>query len=85
MKYLFEDEKIFKSRRISLGVEKNTGVFYISCPFTTANRMMDYEKYFSLTPEEYTLFLSDEAAAEAFASTCLTGQMEHRLIHPVDS
>lgn len=85
MKYLFDDKKTFKSQRISLGVERNTGAFYISCPFTTANRTMDYEKYFSLTLEEYTLFSSDEAAAVAFADTCLKGQMEYRLIHPFDS
>lgn len=82
MKHLFEDKKIFPNDRISLGIENKTGAFYISCQFTTANRTMDYEKYFSLTPEEYALFVSDEAAAKEFASKCLMGQMDSRLMHP---
>jgi hypothetical protein len=84
MKYQFEDKVIFASSRISLGVEKNSGTFYISCSFTTANRTVDYDKYFSLTLEEYTQLTSNEVAAEAFASQCLMGKMDNRLIFPID-
>lgn len=84
MNLLFEDAKVIPSSRLSLGREKNTGTFYIACPFITANRMLDYEKYFTLTSVEYSLFLNDEAAAIAFAAKCLLGEMDHRLLHPVD-
>ncbi len=82
MNYQFEDRKIFPNSRISIGIERNTNVFYISCPFITSNRMVDYEKYFSITEDEYSFFLSDEVAAKEFGSKCLTGQMDSRLIYP---
>lgn len=85
MNFLFEETKVIPSSRLSLGIEKNTETFYIACPFITANRMLDYEKYFTLTPVEYSLLLNDEAAAIAFAAKCLLGKMDHRLLHPVNS
>ena len=82
---MFDDAKVIHSSRISLGIEKSTGAFYIACSYVTANRMLDYEKYFTLTPNEYSLLLHDDAAAEAFAEKCLLGQMEHRLLHPLSN
>ncbi len=83
MKFQFEDKQVIRQSRISLGVEKNSGIFYISCPFITSNRLVDYEKYFKLTPDEYALFLMDVAAAEAFSAKCTLGQMDDRLLYPV--
>jgi hypothetical protein len=82
MNHIFEDEKLFPGSRIALGVDRTTGTFYVSCPFTTPNRMVDFEKYFSLTRDEYAILISDETAAKDFVSKCLMGQMDARLIHP---
>lgn len=74
----FVKEKVFRELRLSLGDDRQTGAKFLSIP--VSNRMVDYEEYYRLSPDEYETFLSDEPAAVAFANACSRQEHDDRLI-----
>ena len=74
----FEDTKVDREGRLSLGTDRETGDSYLSIP--VANRMVDYEEYYRLSRAEYDRFLEDPAAARAFADEARARRHDDRLI-----
>ncbi len=73
----FDDMMISQEEQFSLGVERATGVHYISV--SVAAQMVDYEEYFELTEEEFFLLLDDPDAGQALARRCREGLEDARL------
>jgi hypothetical protein len=76
----FTDAAFSAEKRCALGVDRTTGTLYLSIP--VSNRVVDYEEYYRLTPEEYEAYLADPALAFAFAERCRGQEVDDRLIVP---
>ncbi len=76
----FNDTFISRSERFSLGIEEDSGRYYLSLPVSQPR--VDYEAFYVLSAEEYQLFLSDAAACAAFLAHCQAGECEARRIKP---
>ncbi len=74
----FQDEKVFREQRFSIGTDSRTGDPYLSIP--VKNTLVDYEEYYQLTLDEHQRFLADMAAATAFAEECRHRLHDARLI-----
>jgi hypothetical protein len=74
----FEDTYFSKEDRYSLGIESESGRYYVSIP--VSNGIVDYEEYYEITPNEYHLFLSDKAAAVEFVESCRKHERDDLLI-----
>lgn len=66
------------SGRYSIGVDTSQNIHFLAIP--VANRLVDYEEYYSLSQDEYENFLADDAAASSFAEQCRRREMDARLI-----
>ena len=64
----FDDTHVFRAERFSLGRDLNTSDFYLSIP--VANRLVDYEEYYRLSPSQYEEFSHNLKLASAFADQC---------------
>lgn len=73
----FDDMMISQEEQFSLGVERTTGVHYISV--SVAAQVVDYEEYYELTEEEFFRLLDDPEAGQALARRCRDGQEDARL------
>lgn len=71
-------EMINKVARFSLGVNQDSGQHYISIP--VANRLVDYDECYELSPAEYQLCLNDEANAALFAKRYKARKFDARLM-----
>lgn len=78
MEMRFQDTKIFKDLRYCLGVEEESGVFYLGFP--VSNRMVQYDEYYLLSKEEYEMFLSNPDAALPLLDKCRQRECDERLI-----
>lgn len=74
----FQDEQVSRHGRFSIGIDADTGDRYLSIP--VKNRLVDYEEYHRLSPDEYRRFTADAAAATAFADECRARSRDDRLI-----
>ena len=64
----FKDTFFSREDRYSLGVEQDSGRNYVSIP--VSNGLVDYEEYYTITPEQYETFLADKLAAVDFVESC---------------
>jgi hypothetical protein len=74
----FSDIHISRESRYTLGRDGKEQCYFLSIP--VANRMVDYEEYYSLTDPEYALLSNDEQKAKAFADACRNRDHDARLI-----
>ena len=74
----FQDEQVSHERRFSIGTDRQTGDPYLSIP--VGNGLVDYEEYYRLTSDEHRCFVTDIAAATAFAGECRQRLRDDRLI-----
>ncbi|MDG3009905.1 hypothetical protein G4X40_07060 [Rhodococcus sp. D2-41] len=74
----FEDSYFSRDDRYSLGVESESGKYYLSIP--VSNGVVDYEEYYELTPGEYDKFLKDATAAALFAESTRRRERDRLLI-----
>ena len=72
------DTYFSRESRYSLGIDLDTDGHYASLP--VSNGVVDYEEYFALTPDQYSLFLADPVAAEAFIEECRRREHDALLI-----
>ncbi|MCV7266618.1 hypothetical protein [Mycolicibacterium doricum] len=72
-------EKAFVSRldRYSLGVETESGLYYLAIP--VSNQMIDYMEYYKLSDEEYEALRGDLDQARDFADSCRRHEHDERL------
>ena len=74
----FKDTFVDRAQRFSLGIEEDSGRFYLSIP--VSNQMADYEEYYALDREEYERFLADPSAAADLLERARNRQADDRLI-----
>jgi len=65
---IFTDTHVNKEKRYSLGIEKNSGEFYISFP--VYNGLVEYEEYYQLTTEQYDGYPENSVELEQFLNEC---------------
>ena len=76
----FINTHVFRSEVFSLGVERETGAYYLSTPISGAMHAVDIEAYFSITDDEYRLFAESPAAARSFTEDCRMGRRNRQRI-----
>ncbi|MEG3087214.1 hypothetical protein [Sphingomonas sp. PB4P5] len=74
----FQHEQVSRDGRFSIGIDTRAGDPYLSIP--VKNRLIDYEEYYRLSPDEQRRFAADTAAATAFAEECRARLHDDRLI-----
>lgn len=74
----FEDVYFSKEDRYSIGIETDSGRYYVSIP--VSNGLVDYEEHYAIDPEQYKLFLTDTSAALSFIEACRKHEHDDRLI-----
>jgi hypothetical protein len=74
----FTDIHIFKDERFSIGVEEQSGRYYLSIP--VANRLVDYEEFYEISSTEFEVFTTDAASAEKFVLQCRMREKDNRLM-----
>lgn len=78
MPHRFVDIVVFRTHRFSLGLEEETGAYFLSTPVSGFNRAAEYEGYFRISAEEFERYRSDPDTAEAFLETCCNHGNEDR-------
>lgn len=74
----FKDLAVSRSLRYSIGVEEDSGRYYLSIP--VANSRIDYEEYYEITKKEFDSFRECEVAAAEFVEACRSRRMDHLLL-----
>lgn len=74
----FEDAFFSREERYSIGIEKESGRYYLSIPVT--NHMIDYEEYYEISENDYNIFLGSPDAAVNFAKQCKKREKDDLLI-----
>lgn len=64
----FEDHVVVKQERYSIGLDRETGQFFISFP--VSNGLVEYEEYYSLDEEAYRGAMTALARISDFVSEC---------------
>jgi hypothetical protein len=78
MEMKFTDILVHKEERFSIGIEEQTGKYYISIP--VANSLVDYEEYYAINKSEFDEFSASIAAAAEFVRQCRSRELDDRLI-----
>jgi hypothetical protein len=74
----FKDVLVNKSERFSIGVEEESGRYYVSFP--VRNDYADYEEYYEIDHAKFEQFQQDSAAALAFVTKCRKQEKDELLI-----
>ncbi len=74
----FEDTFFSFEERYSIGIEKESGLHYLS--IQVSNHMVDYEEYYKISENEYNLFHSNPAMSIDFAKQCKKRKKDALLI-----
>lgn len=78
----FLDRFVSREHRFTLGVDRQTGQYYLSTPVSGMNRAAEWEAYFVIGEDQFRLFQASPGAAEGFLEDCRMGRNDARLIHP---
>ena len=73
----FSDTHVNREKRYSLGVEVESGRFYLSIP--VSNRMVDYEEYYEVSKAMHDGYPGNEEQVSEFADQCRLKQWDHLL------
>jgi hypothetical protein len=76
----FTDIIVHRSHRFSLGLDNQTGQYYLSTPISGFNRAVEFEAYYRVGPDEFERFRDDPAACEDFLEACRNHRIEERRI-----
>jgi hypothetical protein len=74
----FKDLYVNPVDRFSLGIEEQTGQYFVSFP--VSNGLVDYEEYYALKKEQFEQFRRDPAAAIEFVSSCRAREKDDLLL-----
>ena len=74
----FRDIAVFRAGRFSVGIEEDSGRFYISIP--VSNGVVDYEEYYEISKEFFEKIQNDADAALSFVERCRLRQVDELLI-----
>lgn len=73
MAHEFVDLYVAKERQFSVGIDRATGMHYVSFLQMTANRQSEFEVYFELPGIYAELAATDPARLESFVDQCRQG------------
>ncbi|AZD83093.1 MULTISPECIES: hypothetical protein [Pseudomonas] len=74
----FNDILFSESERFSIGIEEDSGKFYVSIP--VSNRMIDYEEYFEIDKTSFDLYINNPTSALSFVERCRKREVDNLLI-----
>lgn len=74
----FTDVAVNRAERFSIGIEEDSGRFYLSIP--VRNEYADYEEYYEITKEAYESYKKDLNNALEFVDKCRSRQVDDLLI-----
>ncbi|WP_412528654.1 hypothetical protein [Burkholderia lata] len=74
----FKDIFFSKEDRYSVGVELDSGRYYLSIP--VSNGMVDYEEYYEITESQAKEFSENKVLANDFANKCRNRLVDDSLI-----
>ncbi|MGE8097431.1 hypothetical protein [Pseudomonas fluorescens] len=74
----FNDVLLSKSERFSIGIEEESGKFYVSIP--VSNRMVDYDEYYEIDKRAFDTYIKNPASALSFVERCRNREVENLLI-----
>lgn len=74
----FNDVFVSKEARFSIGVEEQSGKFYLSIP--VSNGVVDYEEYYEIDVISFNQYQQDMAAALDFVDCCRSRKLDDLLI-----
>ncbi|WP_439622243.1 hypothetical protein [Shinella sp.] len=78
MPHRFVDIVVFRAHRFSLGLEEETGAYFLSTPVSGFNRAVEYEAYFRISADEFERYRRQPDAADDFLETCRNHGNEDR-------
>jgi hypothetical protein len=74
----FESFIIFRKERFSIGIEKDSGKYFVSFP--VFNGMVEYSEYYEISNQEYAIFNKDIEQLREFVAKCKNHKEDFRLI-----
>jgi len=74
----FSDVAVNKAERFSIGIEEESGRYYVSFP--VRSDYAEYEEYYEIDRAQFDQFQRDGAAALAFVTRCRNRQKDELLI-----
>jgi len=74
----FKDTKFTRLGRYSIGIEEDSGKFYISFP--VRNWIVEDEECYEISPAEYALFFEDLDKAKDLVERCRQRLEDNRLM-----
>lgn len=74
----FKDVAVNRDERYALGVEEDSGKYYVSIP--VSNGMVDYEEYYEIDKATFDGYRADLGSARDFVERCRKRQEDDRLI-----
>jgi hypothetical protein len=75
----FEDVAVNRQERYSLGIERNSGKYYVSIPAN--NGIIDYEEYYEIDKDMFDRFRADLDSALPFVIRARNRQEDPRLMY----
>lgn len=77
----FTDIYISKENKFTVGIEEETGKYFLSIP--VSNALVDYEEYYEITETMFNSYLDKENELFMFAEKCRRRENDmHLLIKP---
>lgn len=74
----FKDVFVDRVERFSLGIEQESGRFYLSIP--VSNRMVDYEEYYEIDQACFDAYIATPALALEFLQCCRNRERDELLM-----
>lgn len=74
----FKDIAISRESRFSIGIEEDSGKYYLSIP--VSNQYVDYEEYYEISKELFDSFKADMNSALNFVQQCRDRKKDKLLI-----
>ena len=74
----FTDIAVYPEERFSVGVEADSGRFYLSIP--VSNPLVDYEEYYEIDRAQFDAYRGDPASAAGFLMRCRNREADDLLM-----
>jgi len=75
----FRDTAFSRIGRYAIGVEENSGKYFLSIPVT--NHLAEGDEYYEITPQEFEIFDKDIGRANELADRCRQRLEDSRLMY----
>jgi hypothetical protein len=74
----FKDVAFSREKRFSLGIEEESGKYYVSIP--VSNSLVDYEEYYEIDKEAFERYQADLLSALPFVERARRRELDDLLI-----